>query len=117
MMDFMDAEADTISDVVDIVDRWSQKYDAAAARLQISIQRQEIASSRERATNAAAAGPASLGLGLAASGGGETGSRASAARGTEEDPPIAIKFCINCGEKIPRVAKFCPACGTKQVEL
>ncbi len=25
-----------------------------------------------------------------------------------------IKFCINCGEKIPVDAKFCPKCGDKQ---
>ncbi|MBZ5685303.1 MAG: SPFH domain-containing protein [Acidobacteriia bacterium] len=40
-----------------------------------------------------------------ASGGTATG---AAAVGTE------TKFCLNCGKPIPRIAKFCPACGQAQ---
>jgi membrane protease subunit (stomatin/prohibitin family) len=34
-------------------------------------------------------------------------------------PPAAVpagdtKFCVNCGSKIPRAAKFCAECGTAQ---
>lgn len=25
-----------------------------------------------------------------------------------------LKYCINCGEKIPKEAEFCPFCGSKQ---
>jgi membrane protease subunit (stomatin/prohibitin family) len=28
-----------------------------------------------------------------------------------------MKFCFNCGQKIPRVAKFCAECGTQQPAL
>jgi predicted amidophosphoribosyltransferase len=33
-------------------------------------------------------------------------------------PPVSpsadSKFCINCGTKLPSIAKFCSACGTAQ---
>lgn len=29
-------------------------------------------------------------------------------------PAMALKFCINCGKKIPSPANFCPKCGGKQ---
>ena len=36
------------------------------------------------------------------------GSRPTAA------PTMELKFCINCGQKIPSLANFCPKCGGKQ---
>ena len=32
-------------------------------------------------------------------------------------PAADMKFCFNCGSKIPRVAKFCAECGTQQPAL
>jgi membrane protease subunit (stomatin/prohibitin family) len=32
-------------------------------------------------------------------------------------PAADMKFCFNCGQKIPRVAKFCAECGTQQPAL
>ena len=32
-------------------------------------------------------------------------------------PATELKFCFNCGSKIPRVAKFCAECGTQQPAL
>lgn len=34
--------------------------------------------------------------------------------GTPPAPAAETKFCTNCGNKIPRGAKFCPECGTSQ---
>jgi membrane protease subunit (stomatin/prohibitin family) len=36
------------------------------------------------------------------------------ATGSLATPAAETKFCTNCGNKIPRAAKFCPECGTSQ---
>ena len=45
---------------------------------------------------------------LTPGGGGSTGTAGSAGTATE------TKFCQSCGKTIPKTAKFCPDCGTKQ---
>lgn len=37
-----------------------------------------------------------------------------AAAGVAATAAADMKFCFNCGQKIPRVAKFCAECGTAQ---
>ncbi len=39
---------------------------------------------------------------------------ASPAGAAPATPAAETKFCTNCGNKIPRSAKFCPECGTSQ---
>jgi hypothetical protein len=29
----------------------------------------------------------------------------------------ASKFCLKCGTQIPRIAEYCPECGTEQVRI
>jgi zinc ribbon protein len=30
-------------------------------------------------------------------------------------PASGSKFCLKCGTKIPRIAEFCPECGSRQI--
>ena len=38
----------------------------------------------------------------------------AAPQGGTGAPAADLKFCMECGNKMPRQAKFCPECGTKQ---
>lgn len=99
MMDFMDAEADVISDVVGIVDRWNTRHAEVVARMRASMDRGRTDD-----------GWGSGGAGASGESGGGAAGRAAA----EGASASATKFCIECGARIPAVAKFCPECGTKQ---
>lgn len=46
-----------------------------------------------------------------------TGSQGSQIQAPAQTPPAAqvgVKFCLNCGQKIPVNSKFCSSCGTTQ---
>jgi membrane protease subunit (stomatin/prohibitin family) len=43
-----------------------------------------------------------------------SGPAAGAPTPTSDTPAGETKFCMECGNKMPKPAKFCPACGTKQ---
>lgn len=80
----MDVKAESISDVMAIVDEWNQQFEATLA------------------SKSTASVPAAPPINSEDNGGiGAEGYGAS-------------KFCIDCGIKIPKVAKFCPDCGVKQ---
>jgi hypothetical protein len=36
---------------------------------------------------------------------------------TTNKPKANSKFCIECGEQIPRLSRYCPECGTKQITM
>jgi membrane protease subunit (stomatin/prohibitin family) len=46
------------------------------------------------------------------------GGEAAPASGATDAGAAAVgtetKFCLNCGKPIPKIAKFCPACGQAQ---
>jgi len=44
---------------------------------------------------------------------GGLGENSTKTRGAK--PEGTLKYCVECGKKIPRRAKYCPECGTKQV--
>lgn len=91
MKDFMDVSLDNISEVLTTVDKWNAEYSAISASK----------------TPADADADTRLSV-------------AEEARQRIADEPrtaSSVKFCIECGEKIPVTAKFCPMCGTKQVSI
>lgn len=116
----MDAEADTISDVLAIVDRWNRKYSETFARLRSSVERNSAEALRGSA-DASEKQPAVGSAGPAARAAAEDVRDGKPSNGmgdrTGADAIADRKFCMECGQQIPAVAKFCPECGSKQARL
>lgn len=91
----MDVSLDNISEVLATVDKWNAEYSAISAS-NISGDDNARLSVAEAARQRTAAE--------------QTDSRTTSSE-------RSVKFCMECGEKIPVTAKFCPMCGTKQVSV